>query len=139
MAETRTRPSGEDAAPVGFDALTERLSALRAAIGSEPAVGAPQARVPRSRRSAPVVDVVSDDVLVEPLDVEFDAALDEPSGEDLASSTGTSVPGVAVPAEGTEPVGRLPITLRVPRLGWDLVGLAIAWAAFIGFVVGLSR
>lgn len=142
MAETRTRPSDPDVALVGFDALSERLGALRATIGSAPAVEAPHARVPRSRRSAPAVDLVPDDVLVETLDVESDAALAEPSGEDLASPIGTSVPSVpsvAVPAERTEPIGQPPITLRVPRMGSDLVGLAIAWAALIGVVVGLSR
>ena len=59
------------------------------------------------------------------------------------TSPSNAAPVRAVPVRAQRPVprrvreARPEVVLRSPRIGWDLVGLAAAWAGLIGLLIGL--
>lgn len=59
------------------------------------------------------------------------------------ASPSNAAPVQAAPVRAPRPVprrvreARPEVVLRTPRIGWDLVGLAAAWAGLIGLLIGL--
>ena len=95
-------------AGLGFDALEERLRELRESLGLGDA---------SSRDAAPVR---------------------APSPARAPAPAPAPAPSPA-PAPVPRPVreARTEVVLRTPRIGWDLVGLAVGWAGLIGLLIGL--
>jgi uncharacterized membrane protein len=100
----------------GFDALEARLRELRGTLGlaSEPsATDVPPASPHPQADGRP-------------------AAADPRPASSAPSPRAFAVP--EPPKVADSPA----VTLRAPRFGWDLVGLAAGWAAFIALIIGLS-
>lgn len=88
-------------------------------------------------------------VMAEPMDALGFDALEERLREFRGSlglgdaSPSNAAPLRAVPVRAPRPIqrrvreARPEVVLRTPRIGWDLVGLAAAWAGLIGLLIGL--
>jgi hypothetical protein len=65
--------------------------------------------------------------------------LGDASSRDAAPVRAPSPAPAPAPAPVPRPVreARTEVVLRTPRIGWDLVGLAVGWAGLIGLLIGL--
>lgn len=100
----------------GFDALEARLRELRGTLGlaSEP-----------SATDVPPASA-------------HPQAEGRPAAVDPRSVPPAPAPRAFATPEPPKVAGSPAVTLRAPRFGWDLVGLAAGWAAFIALIIGLS-